>query len=149
MLIFTSLASSAFFLHKTVSLSSTTGITQPFSISLSYLYSTCGCNNGRKCCEILFLAVDGTYKVKATTHVALLQSVFGSVDKIRSVCCPDPFVLGGFILFLVVKLQMEKSNIFTSALMNNKQKVQFPRAVTIINEHLMVWLLGYSRVHSQ
>lgn len=44
----TMLAISLFFKARRVNLSSTTGITQPFIISLSYLYSTCGQNNEGK-----------------------------------------------------------------------------------------------------
>lgn len=44
----TMLAISLFFKARRVNLSSTTGITQPFIISLSYLYSTCGQNDEGK-----------------------------------------------------------------------------------------------------
>lgn len=111
----TVLAISAFFIARRVFLSSTTGITQPFIISLSYLYSTWGWNIGSKIRETLLDFVKKkhlthTYKEKAPTHITLLQGVLGSIDKVGSVCCPYPLVLGGFILLLVVKLKMEKRN---------------------------------------
>lgn len=84
-------------------MSSTTGITQPFIFSLSYLYSTC---NENKVCASAALGKNKSSK-EALAHVALLQRVLGSVEEVGPVCCPDPLVLGGFVFLLVVQLKIE------------------------------------------
>ena len=38
------------------------------------------------------------------THVTLHESVLGSMEEVRPICGPDPLVLGGLVLLLVVKL---------------------------------------------
>lgn len=106
----TVLAISLFFIARRVNLSSTTGITQPFIISLSYLYSTCGGKIRAALLDVVEINnVNHTFsKEEAPTHIALLQGVLGSIEEVWSVCCPDPLVFRGFIFLLVVKLKLKR-----------------------------------------
>lgn len=39
------------------------------------------------------------------SYITLLQGILGSVEEVGSVRSPDPLVLGGLVLLLVVQLQ--------------------------------------------
>ena len=46
--------------------------------------------------------------LRELTHITLLESVPGVADEVRPVDGPDPLVLSGLVLLLVVQLKLAK-----------------------------------------
>lgn len=134
----TLLASSEFFLARMVYLSSGTDITQPFNISLSYLYSTCELQTNQFIIWIFFHYYWNCGGKLSGTNITLLEAVLSSMDKIRSVHSPDPFVLGGLILLLVVKLRGGKAQIMR-CIMRRWLAIQFHGCSVQINADSHCW----------
>lgn len=107
----TSLVIWVLFCASRVSLSSTTGMTQPFKYSLSYLYSYCQ-TGGRLAFgtrNISYCTLHPAILEKFQTHVTLLQRVLGGIEKVGPLWGPHPPEFGGFILLLVIQLEQKKT----------------------------------------
>lgn len=103
-----------------------TGITQPFIISLSYLYSTCGWSRFGGVRAGIFGVIESWSQMNRGAHIALLQRVLGSINEVGSVSRPDPLVLGLLVLLLVVKLQMKFTGIVFIFLFSVSFLIFFP-----------------------